>query len=142
MHALPQFSTRVADLLSLVSKGWDTAVLIAGAEKRLDMEAMTEAQIVSDERLAISSTLLLPKVRTKVRVSFDIAAAVGEEGDGLELSTTVEPSVKVVYGEQYHEKNMTDFVAKEIDGGFEGWDGAVRELREKLIAKGPKGMRK
>jgi kinetochore protein Spc7/SPC105 len=142
LHALPQFSTRVADLLSLVAKGWDTATLIADAEKRLNMEVMTESRIVSDERLAISSTLLLPKVRTKVRVSFDIAAAVTEDGEGLELSTTVEPSVKVVYGEQYHEKNMTDFVAKEIVGGFEGWEDVVRELRERLIARGAKGEKK
>lgn len=142
LHALPQFSTRVADLLSLVAKGWDTATLVADAEKRLNMEAMTDSRIVSDERLTISSTLLLPKVRTKVRVCFEIAAAVGEEGEGLELSTAVEPSVTVVYGEQYHEKNMTDFVAKEIGGGFEGWEGVVRELRARLIARGAKGVKK
>lgn len=132
----------MVDLLNLVSNGWDTATAVAAAEKRLNMEAMTESRIVSDERLTISSTLLLPKVRTKVRVSFVIAAAVGEaEGEGtLELSTTVEPSVKVVYGEQYHEKKMTEFVAKEIGEGFEGWEGVVRELREKLIARGAKGM--
>lgn len=142
LHALPQFSTRVADLLSLVGKGWETALLISAAEKRLNMEAMTESRIVSDERLTIASTLLLPKVRTKVRVAFDIAAAVGEDGDGLELHTTVEPSVNVVYGEQYHEKKMSEFISKEVDGGFEGWEGAVRELREKLIARGAKGMKK
>jgi kinetochore protein Spc7/SPC105 len=140
--ALPQFSTRVADLLNLVAKGWDTALQLYTAEKCLNMEAMTESRIVSDERLTISSTILLPKVRTKVRVSFDIAAAVGGDGDGLELSTSVEPSVRVVYGEQYHEKNMSDFVGKEIGSGFEGWESAVRELREKLIVKGAKGVRK
>lgn len=142
LFALPQFSTKVVDLLNLVANGWTTALEISAAEKRLNMEAMTESRIVSDERLTISSTLLLPKVRTKVRVSFVIAAAVGEaEGEEtLELSTTVEPSVKVVYGEQYHEKKMTEFVAKEIGDGFEGWEGVVRELREKLIARGPKGV--
>ena len=142
LHALPQFSTRVADLLSLVAKVWDTAKLIADSENGLNLEAMTESRIVSDERLAISSTLLLPKVRTKVRVTFDIGAAVAEEVESLELSTTVEPSVNVVYGEQYHEKNMTEFVAKEIGDGFEGWDGVVRELRERLIERGAKGEKK
>ena len=81
-------------------------------------------------------------MRTKVRVSFDVAAAVSDEGEGLELSTSVAPGVRVVYGEQYHEKNMSDFVGKEIGGGFEGWDAAVRELREKVIVKGAKGVRK
>ena len=102
---------------------------------------MTDSRIVSDERLSISSTLLLPKVRTKVRVSFDIAAAVGES-ETMELSTTIEPSVKVVYGEQYNEKKMTEFVEKETTGSFESWDGAVRELRERLIARGAKGVKK
>jgi kinetochore protein Spc7/SPC105 len=142
LHALPQFSTRVAELLGLVAKGWDTAILIADAERRLNLEAMTESRIVSDERLTISSTLLLPKVRTKVRVAFEISAAMGEESEGLEVATTVEPSVTVVYGEQYHEKKMTEFIATETGGGFEGWEGAVRELRERLIARGAKGMKK
>ena len=127
--------------MSLVSNGWETALSVSEAERRLNLEAMTTSRIVSDERIAISSTLLLPKVRTKVCVSFDIAAAVGE-GDGMELSTTVEPSVKVVYGEQYNEKTMTEFVENAVGGEFEGWEGAVRELRERLIARGAKGGRK
>ena len=139
----------MAALLSLVAKGWDTAVCVAEAEKRLNLEAMTDSCILSDERLLISSTLLLPRVRTKVRVAFEISAALasglaeGEgEGQGLELTTTVQPSVKVVYGEPYHEKKMTEFVSKEIGDGFEGWEGAVRELRERLIARGVKGVGK
>ena len=152
LHALPQFETRVGALLGLVARGWDVATAIVDAEKRLGLEAMTEARIVSDEKLTISSTLLLPKVRTKVRVAFHITAAVaglssgsaedGEEGEPLELTTTVEPNVEVVYGEPYHEKKMSEFVAKEIGGGLEGWEGAVRELRERLIARGAKGVGK
>ena len=133
----------MAALLGVVAKGWDTAVLVAEAEKRLNLEAMTDSRILSDERLLISSTLLLPKVRTKVRVAFEISAGLAaEEEDGLELTTTVQPSVKVVYGEPYHEKKMTEFVAKEIGAGFEGWEGVVRELRERLIARGVKGVGK
>ena len=119
-----------------MSKGWDTALEVAEAERRLNIEGITDARIVSDERIAITSTILLPKVRTKVRVAFEILAAVGAEDD--ELSTTVSVAVKVVYGEAYNEKKMSEFVEKAISG-FEGWDGAVRALREKLIARGPKG---
>ena len=139
LQALPQSSTRVSDLLHLVSNGWETAQSVAEAERRLNIEGMTEARIISDESLSISSLLLLPQARTKVRVTLDVSAAVGAgDEDGLELSTTVSSAVKVVYGESYNEKKMSDFVAKEIGDGFEGWDGVVRDLRERLIARGSK----
>ena len=130
--------------MGLVSNGWDTTLSIAESERQLNLEAMTEARIVSDERLCIASTILILTARSKVRVSFDITTAVsgGKEG-GLALSTTLEPRVEAVYGEPYHEKKMTEFVGKEIGPGSEkGWGVAVRELREKLIARGVKGVRK
>lgn len=139
LQALPQSTTRVPDLLHLVSRGWDTAQSVAEAERRLAIEGMTEARIVSDESMSMSALILLPKVRTKVRVAFDISAAVGAGEEGtLELSTTVSSAVKVAYGEPYNEKKMSDFVAKEIGDGFEGWASVVRDLRERLVARGSK----
>ncbi|KAK5126576.1 hypothetical protein LTR85_009510 [Meristemomyces frigidus] len=139
LHALPQTSTSVADLLGLVSNGWDTALSVAESERRLSIESMTDARIVSDERLAIESTVLLPKVRTKVRVTFELLAAVGE---GMELSTTTQARASVIYGEKYIEDNMTKFVKERMSGVANGWSDAVRGMREKLVAKGAKGMRK
>lgn len=145
LQALPQSSTRVPSLLTLVSNGWETALAVAEAERRLNLEVPTESRIVSDEKLAITSSILLPRVRSKVRVTFEVEASVvgaGGEDDGeMEVRTSVVPSVKVVYGEGYNEKKMGEFVAKGIAEGFEGWDATVRELREKLIARGPKGGR-
>jgi len=139
LHALPQCATRVADLLGLVSNGWDTAQSVAEAERRLSIESMTDARIVSDERLAIECTVLLPKVRTKFRVAFELLAAVGE---GMEISSTTEARAWVVYGEKYNEDVMTKFVTDRISDVADGWSDAVREMREKLVAKGAKGMRK
>lgn len=139
LQALPQCTTGVADLLNLVSNGWSTAISVAEAERKLSIESMADSRIVSDERLAIESTLLLPKVRTKVRVAFEILAAVGE---GLQLSTTTEARAWVVYGEQYNEENMTKFVRERVERVAEGWSGAVREIREKLVVTGKKGFRK
>lgn len=138
LQALPQSTTRVQDLLGLVSSGWDTALEIQEAERRLNLEGPTEARIVSDERLAISASILLTKVRTKVRVNFEVVAAVGEG----ELSTSIEAGAGLVYGEEFNEKKMTEFVEKEISEGFEGWDTAVRQLREKLVVRGAKGLKK
>lgn len=140
LQALPQNSTRVPDLLHLVSSGWDTAQAVGEAERRLHIEGMTEARIVSDESISISSIILLSKVRTKVRVAFHVSAAVGTgEEDGLELSTSVSSDVKVVYGEPYNERKMSEFVAKEVGDDFEGWSDVVRDLRERLVARGAKG---
>lgn len=142
LQALTQSTTRVSSLLSLVSNGWDTALSISEFERRLNLHNPTSASILSDERLAISTNLLLSAVRTKVRATFEIGAAVNEDGDEMELGVSVEPKVEVVYGEAYDEKKMTEFIAKEIGGGIEDWDGAVGALREKLVARGVKGVKK
>lgn len=139
LHALPECSTRTSELLHLVSSGWETALMVAEAERKLEFEGMTDCRIVNDERLAIESVVLLPKVRTKVCVSFELLAAIGE---GLELSMTVEPKAKVVYGQPYDEKKMTGAIAKQIGDGFECWAEAVRDLRSRLIAQGTKGLRR
>ena len=142
LQALPQSTTRVASLLSLVSNGWDTALSVAESERRLHLHCPTQARIISDERMAICSSILLPAVRTKVRVTFEIGASVAEDGDEMELGVSVEPGVEVVYGELYDEKKMTEFVGNEMGSDFDGWEGAVAALRERLIARGAKGVKK
>jgi kinetochore protein Spc7/SPC105 len=103
------------------------------------METLTDVRILGDERLAIEASILLPRVRTKVRATFEVAASVGAD---LKVSTSVQPRVVVVYGEQYNEKNMSEFLRGAVGAGFEDWDVAVRGMREKLVARGPKGARK
>jgi kinetochore protein Spc7/SPC105 len=139
LHGLPQCTTKVSDLLNLVSNGWDTALSLAETERRLNTEAMTDCRILGDERLAIEASILLPRVRTKVRATFEVSATVGAD---LRVRTNVQPGVVVVYGEQYNEKNMAEFLRTAIKPGFEEWDSAVRGMREKLVARGPKGARK
>lgn len=139
LQGLAPCTTKISDLLSLVSNGWDTASSIVESERRLNLEALTESRIVSDEQLSISSTILLASVKTKVRATFEITASVD---DDLSMNCFVEPNVLVVYGEQYNEKNMAEFLRSQIGNGFEGWDEAVAQMRAKLIARGPKGVRK
>ena len=139
LHALPQCSTKLSDLLTLVSDGWDTAMGVAESERRLNLEALTTSRILSDEQLAIEADVLLVKVKTKVRATFALRAGVGPD---MKLNVKAEPTVAVVYGEQYNEKNMTEFVKNAVGEEIEGWDVAVRGMREKLIARGAKGARK
>lgn len=144
LQALPQHTTTVPALLNLISSGWDTALAVAEAERQLKLEAPTSARILSDERLLIESEILLRDVRTKVRVGYEISAAVAadqDDGSDLKLSVHVQPAVKVVYGEPYNETKMQDFVQKNVGGEVEGWDAAVRHLRTRLIARGAKGAK-
>lgn len=133
LHALPQSATKVSSLLHFVSSGWTTALAVAESERRLAIEGLLDTRIVSDERLSIASLILLPKTRTKVRVSFDILASIGE---GLALSESVEVDVRVVYGEGLNEKKMREVLQGSVGGSVEGWEGAVREVKGMLLGKG------
>jgi len=135
LHALPQCTTKVSSLLHFVSSGWTTALAVAESERRLAIEGLTETRIVSDERLSIASLILLPKTKTKVRISFDILAAIGE---GLALSESVEVDVRVVYGETLNEKKLKEVLQGNVSGGVDGWEGAVREVKAMLLSKSAK----
>ncbi|KAF2771014.1 Spc7-domain-containing protein [Teratosphaeria nubilosa] len=142
LHALPQCTTTAHDLLRLVSGGWETALQVAESERRLNLECMAESRIVSDERLTIECHVLLRKVRTKVRVAFELEAKVGGEG-ALELQTQSQVDVKVVYGERYDEAKMKTNLGRLVaGGGLEGWAEGVRELRPGLAAQRVKGVRR
>jgi len=134
----------VPALLNLISSGWDTALAVAEAERQLNLETPTCARILSDERLLVEAEILLRDVKTKVRVGYQVSAAVAagqDDNDNLALSVNVEPEVKVVYGEPYNETKMQEFVKKNIGGEVEGWDAVVRQLRTRLIARGAKGAK-
>lgn len=140
LQALPQATTKIKTLLDLLSSGWDIALQIQESERQLSIETLTSSSIVGDERLDINAEILLPKVRSKVRTSFELEAKVEEiDGDGtLGLTVDVTPKVVVVYGEQYNEHNMTQYLKQSIDG-YEKWDEGLRLMREKLIVRGAKG---
>lgn len=139
LHGIPQCTTKISELLAFVSNGWASAAQAAECERRLNLEALTESRIVSDEQLAITSSILLTKVRSKVRATFELDVRVDED---LQVQCKVKPGVEVVYGEQYNEKNMTEFLRTLVGDSMEGWDHALRQMRQKLIARGAKGARK
>ena len=102
---------------------------------------MVNVSILSDERLAIDISILLPKVETKVKVGVQLTATLSDpEVEDLDIKNEIDVDAKVVYGEPYNEKNMSEFVGKRVRGqGFEGWDEIIRELRMRLVATGRKG---
>lgn len=141
LHCLPQHSTLVRDLLNFVSDGWNTATRVHESLRRLQMEHVLDVSILSDERLGIQVSVLLPKVETKVHLRFELAACTTPtvSGPGFRVQTDTQVVGKVVYGEQYKEQKMSDSIMKRIGGKVEGWEEAVRDLKMKLEATGRKG---
>ena len=138
LQCLVQHQTSTKDLLTFVSKGWDTTCALSETIRRLHLEYPIDVSILSDERLGIDISMLLPKVQTKVLLSFEVGASIAE-GPGPLLQTCTDVKGKVVYGEQYKEGKMGEFIKARIGGEMSGWEDAVRDLRARLVATGRKG---
>lgn len=144
LHCLPQSTTAIRAVLAHVARGWDAALAVAENVRRLSLTHITEESILSDERMAVSTVMLLPSVQSKVRVNFEVAVAV----DGVEqdMKTSVGTAARVMYGEQYKEAKMAEFLGQFVGGevvvgGPARWGEAVADLKERLVARGKKGGR-
>lgn len=100
---------------------------------RLDIERITHCDILSDERLAVKTMLLIPNVETKVNITFEIGAVVKDMAFEVKLKARAD----VAYGEQYREDKMRDFLKAKMSEGA-SWADAVRELKARLAKRGRK----
>lgn len=99
--------------------------------------------------------MLVAPLQTRVEVVLTLSAlSPGGGGGGGGLEVVVVPEVRVVYGESFNVGKMTEFLAGRIgnvggggggggkegddgkEGGEMGWDEAVLELYQRLLAKG------
>jgi kinetochore protein Spc7/SPC105 len=145
LHCLNQSQTPLPSLLGLISRGWDRACAVEEGARKLRLAFPTTESITGDETMVVETQILLtPALRTKVKLGFEIGAAVGEGGDVGEVKTEVRAKAEVVYGQRYNEEKMglflESFAGKDIrpkeDMGV--WADAVRDLRMRLIARGRK----
>lgn len=142
LQCLQQSRTKVKELLTFVSTGWEIASTIAEQARVLGVSYITDPTITSDEVMAIRSLILLNAMKTKVEVVFEVKV---RSGDGVaSLAVGVKSTAKVCYGEGLKEKKMGDFleskIARKGKGGKERgvWAKAVGELEERLVARGKK----
>ena len=142
LQCLQQSQTKIRDLLAFVSSSWEIASSIAEQARVLGVSYITEPTITSDEVMAIRSFILLNAMRTKVEIDFEVKV---RSGDGVaSLSVGVKSHAKVCYGEGLKEKAMGEFLDSKIAGKGKGakgkgtWVKAVRELEERLLARGKK----
>ncbi|KAF2454348.1 hypothetical protein BDY21DRAFT_353710 [Lineolata rhizophorae] len=100
------------------------------------------------------AVVLLAGLRTKVRVGFEVEAEAGLDVRGEEtgcpratptLNVRVGTTAEVVYGERYKEDKMAEFLSSYVGEKVRNpaemgvWADAVRELRDRLVARGKKG---
>lgn len=135
LQTIVQATTNISDVLALVSSTWNCASQIGEIVRLLAIEGVVKATIVNDECLSIESLLLLPLVQTKVSATFNISIDL----DTGECNPATEVHVRVVYGQAYNEKNMTESLNKSVDTGLQSWPFAIQKLRTKLVETGPKG---
>ncbi|KAF1958892.1 Spc7-domain-containing protein [Byssothecium circinans] len=143
LHCIPQSQTRIAELLSLIKKGWASALAVAEGVRWLDHSHITEEFILSDERMAVSANMLLPALQTKVKFTFEIGVSLGIEG----VETEVDAKAELIYGEKYSEEKMgaflRDFCGNRVkdEKDMSVWADAVMDLAARLKATGRKGER-
>jgi len=141
LHSIPQYQTPIASLLNVISSGWNAALALSEAVRVLNLSCMNDEVILSDERMAVDTMLLLPTLQTKVKARFEIAASpVGEA-----METNVQVQAQVVYGERYDEAKMGEFLTGFAGGpigsieGMGRWAEGIEDLRVRLIRRGRKG---
>ncbi|CAM1504517.1 Fc.00g021080.m01.CDS01 [Cosmosporella sp. VM-42] len=138
IRALPQSRTKISHLLHMVRLSWDKANLVSSQISRLNVTFPTKVMKTSDASLAMTSSLLLVPLETRVETTLHLH---GESGpDGLEV--TLAPEAKVIYGEHFNVAKVGEFLAarigKRVDAGEEEWSDVMVELHERLIARGKK----
>lgn len=138
LQCLSQSRMKIKNLLGLVSDNWEKSCTIAEEVSVLSTSFITEPMIHSDEMMTVRSMLLLRDMRTRIEIGFEVT--VKSQAKTSELGVTVRPSATVVYGEALKEKKMVEFLEQKIGGKSDSgsWAKSVRELKERLIARGRK----
>lgn len=141
LQFLEQSTIQINELLAFVGSSWEKACRIVEEARILGVQYVIEPTILSDETLAVKSVILLQGMRTKVEATFKVG--VRSEAGAAGIDVIVTPSARVVYGEELNDKKMGDFLEQKIGGkrkGKEGnlrrWAQAVKELEERLVARG------
>jgi len=136
LQCLIQHQTDVKELLGFISTGWSSALSVVNEIRQLDISYVTTCSILSDERLEVKAMMLLPGLKTKVQIAFEVSAMAEAKG----IKCRITPKVEVAYGEPFKSNKMADFlkerVVKDVGGG--SWARAVDDLKGKLLAQGKK----
>lgn len=133
LHVTPRTPSEMIDT---VSKSWTAALRIETEIQSLAMRlGITEAHILSDDKLGISCAVLVREMRTRVDVTLEVV--ITASASGARLGNI---DVKVPYGAELKQERMRDFLAQRLRGwscdGVEGaWATALDDMKTKALAK-------
>ncbi|KAM0556762.1 hypothetical protein ACHAPJ_005822 [Fusarium lateritium] len=137
-RALPHSRTEVSHLLKAVQTAWDKANLVSSQVDRLNATFPTTVERTSDTSVAITTSLLLVPLESRVEFKLNLHSRSTAEG----LDVTITPEAKVLYGEHFNVVKVAEFLAtrfgKTVGAGEEQWSDVVVELHGRLIARGRK----
>ncbi|POR38027.1 Kinetochore protein spc7 [Tolypocladium paradoxum] len=135
IRALPQSRTKPSDLLDVVRTGWDKAQLVSSHVNRVNVTFPTTVTKTSDSSIAMTSSLLLVPLETRVEVTLHLHGHSGSAGIDVGLSA----EGNVVYGEHFNVGKIGEFLAMRIGDRVaaegEDWSDVVVELQQRLIAR-------
>lgn len=138
LRALPQDDTRVSRMLDLVRAGWDKSRELSAQLDHVKLTFPTTVCRTSDASVAVTSSLLLVPLKTRVEVVLHLHRCASEDGIGV----AVAPAANVVYGEPFNTTKMSEFlstrISKAVGSSGEWWSDVMVELHSKLIARGRK----
>lgn len=138
VRALPQSRTKVSDLLRIVSNGWDKARFVTLQLDAVNITFPTNVTKTSDSSVAVTSSLLLAPLRTRVETTLLLQGHSMARGVDIEVST----QVRVVYGEHFNVNKVGEFLAGKIGDRIgakeDDWSSVFVELQQRLIARGKK----
>ncbi|KAM0511691.1 hypothetical protein ACHAPE_009650 [Trichoderma viride] len=138
IRTISQSGTKMSHILKRVQAAWDKTNWISREVGRINVTFPTKVTKTSDSSIAVTSSLLLAPLETRVEVVFHLRGSSGPEGVDVNVST----DAKVVYGEQFNVGKVGEFLAtrigKSVGAEGEPWSNVVVELYNKLIARGKK----
>ncbi|KHN96716.1 chromosome segregation protein [Metarhizium album ARSEF 1941] len=140
VRALPQSRTKILDLLNIVRNAWDKARFLALQLHTVNITFPTYVTKTSDSSVAVTSSLLLTPLRTRIETTLHLHGHSATKGVDVEISA----QVKVVYGEHFNVNKVGEFLSSKIGDklGDKGddWSDVLVELQQRLIARGKKQM--
>ncbi|KAK1238275.1 hypothetical protein MKX07_006421 [Trichoderma sp. CBMAI-0711] len=138
IQAMSQSRTKLSHLLSVVKTAWVKSNWISRQLSRINVIFPTKVSKTSESSIAVTSSLLLAPLETRIEVVFNLKGSSGPEGVNVDVST----DAKVIYGEQFNVGKVGEFlgtrIGKSVGAEGEPWSDVVAELYEKLIARGKK----
>ena len=138
IRSLPQSQTKLPVLLDVVRAGWEKARLVSSHVNRVNTTFPTTVTKTSDSSIAMTSSLLLVPLETRVEVTIHLHCRSSPAGIDVGLSA----EGNVVYGEHFNVGKIGEFLGTRIGDRVaakgEDWSDVVVELQQRLIARGKK----